>query len=151
MARTAQRFAFLLALAAGATATAQPPPIVVVVESSDPAVEPEAFRRALAEALGVPVRALGTNEAERSVVMVQVLPDEPARVRIQRPGQAPRRSVVARGDGRWLVDGVIEAMRGALLVTWDGDARRATGPRLADWEEPEGHEESGERLDPPPR
>lgn len=148
-----RRWALLgvLALLAPTGASAQAGPIVVVVESGDPAVRPAAFRRELAEALGVPVRALGATDAERSIVMVQVLEGEPARVRIQRPGVAPRRTTIPRGSGPWLLEGVIEAMRGASLVTWEGDARRPAGPRLAEWEEPEPTVESGEALDPPPR
>jgi len=145
------RLALVAALFAATPTRAQPAPLVVVVESTDPAVDPGTLRRELAEALGVPVHALGTSEDERSVVMVHVRPDEPARVRIQRPGQPPRRSTIPRGQPRWLLEGVIEAMRGASLVTWDGDARRLAGPRLAEWEEPDPAVESGAALDPPPR
>lgn len=144
------RLAIVLAFTPLAAA-AQDAPIVVVVESNDPAITPDAFRRQLSEALGITVQPLGGTASERSVVMVQVLTGEPARVRIQRPGQAPRRSVVARGPGSWLLAGVIEAMRGASLVTWEGDTRRVAGPQLADWEEPAEPVESGAALDPPPR
>ena len=64
---------------------------------------------------------------------------------------------IPRGRGDWLVEGVIQAMRGASLVTWEGQTRTTTGPPLADWEEPaevdrsERDVESGTALDPPPR
>ncbi len=146
-----RRLALVLALLPTTALAQGSPPVVVVVESADPAIEPEAFRRQLSEALGVAVQPLGSTDAERSVVMVQVVAGEPARIRIQRPGRAPQRSIVARAPGRWLLDGVIEAMRGASLVTWDGAARRPVGPRLAEWEEPAVPVESAEGLDPPPR
>jgi hypothetical protein len=139
----------------GQEAAAQTPratgPIVVVVESTDPAIRPASFRRELADALDVPVRALGAGAGERSLVLVQVSPDGPAQIRIQRPNQPPRRTTVARGSGTWLARGVLDAMGRASLVTWEGVARPPTGPRLAEWEEPEAAVESGAALDPPPR
>jgi len=148
--------AFIAAIAAigdeavAAQAARATGPIVVLVESTDPEVRPETLRRQLAEALDVPVRALGAAEGERSLVLVQVSRGEAARVRIQRPDQPARRLTVARGAGTWLVDGVLDAMGRASLVTWEGEARPTMGPRLAEWEEPE-LVESGAALDPPPR
>lgn len=145
------------ALAAGGDAVEAQAPratgaIVVVVESSDPAIRPEAFRRQLADELAVPVSALGTSDGVSSLVVIQVAGDGPARVHIQRPSHPPRRLTVERGAARWLVEGVLDALGRASLVTWEGEARPAAGPRLAEWEEPsEPRKESGTALDPPPR